>query len=132
MRKSFVAALAASVLGLSVAAHAAETAPEPPEVDWSFDGIFGTYDRAAVQRGLQVYKEVCSACHSLTQVHYRNLTDLGYSADQVKQFAAGFEVQNEEPNDQGERSEEHTSELQSLMRISYAVFCLKKKIIHNT
>src|SRR3546814_10591777 len=83
MRKLFVAALAASVLGLSVAAHAAETAPEPPEVDWSFDGIFGTYDRAAVQRGLQVYKEV--------------------------------------------RSEEHTSELQSLMRISYAVFCLKKK-----
>ena len=102
MRKSFVAALAASVLGLSIVAHAAENAAEPPEVDWSFDGIFGTYDRAAVQRGLQVYKEVCSACHSLTQVHYRNLTDLGYSEDQVKQFAAGFEVQNEEPNDDGE------------------------------
>src|SRR3546814_9832787 len=54
----------------------------PPEVDWSFDGIFGTYDRAAVQRGLQVYKEVCSACHSLTQVHYRPLPSLGYRSDE--------------------------------------------------
>src|SRR3546814_14909093 len=67
MRKSFVAALAASVLGLSVAAHAAENAPEPPEVDWSFDGIFATYARAAVQSGPHGYTEVCTAWQYLTQ-----------------------------------------------------------------
>ncbi len=69
---------------------------------WSFDGIFGHYDRTELQRGLQVYKEVCSACHGLRLIAYRNLMDLGYSAEQVKAFASQYQVQNEDPNDEGE------------------------------
>lgn len=72
-----------------------------PAQNWSFDGIFGTYDRASMQRGLQVYKEVCAACHGLGYVAYRNLKDLGYSEAQVKAFAAQVEV-TDGPNDQGE------------------------------
>src|SRR3546814_2761797 len=100
-------------------------------MDWSFSGPFGTYDRHALQRGLQVYREVCSTCHSLKYVAFRNLADLGYTEDEVKAIAAEYTI-TDGPNDEGEmferpgRSEEHTSELQSLMRISYAVFCLKK------
>jgi len=72
-----------------------------PQYDWSFSGPFGTYDRAALQRGYQVYKEVCSACHSLHQLAYRNLSALGYSEAQVKTLAAQNEIQAG-PNDAGE------------------------------
>ena len=65
---------------------------EPREAHWQTDGplglgVFGTFDRAQLQRGFQVYKEVCSACHGLTRVAYRNLGDLGFSAAQVKALA---------------------------------------------
>ena len=53
-------------------------------MDWSFAGPFGTYDKAQLQRGLKVYKEVCSACHSMNLVAFRTLEDLGYSEAQVK------------------------------------------------
>ncbi len=103
MRKLFIAKL---VVGLSLAASgsafAAGDVLPPKDVKWSFDGIFGTYDRASAQRGLQVYKEVCSSCHGLRLVAYRNIMDLGYTEDQVKAFAKEYEVQNEEPNDDGE------------------------------
>ena len=59
---------------------------------WHFQGPFGTYDRAAAQRGFQVYKEVCAACHSLSLLSYRNLTELGLTEDQVKGIAAEFQV----------------------------------------
>jgi cytochrome c1 len=59
---------------------------------WHFQGPFGTYDRAAAQRGFQVYKEVCSACHSLSLLAYRNLTELGLTEDQVKGIAAEVQV----------------------------------------
>ncbi len=55
-----------------------------PENNWSFSGITGTFDRASQQRGLQVYKEVCSGCHGLRLVAYRNLKALGYNDDEVK------------------------------------------------
>ena len=73
---------------------AAQTAePEtPPDVTWSFGGPFGTFDRASEQRGLQVWQEVCSACHSMKEAYYRNLTGIGLSADQVKAFAAAITV----------------------------------------
>ncbi|TPW31728.1 cytochrome c1 [Martelella alba] len=71
----------------------------PPSESWSFSGPFGTYDRAQLQRGLKVYKDVCSACHSLNLVAFRNLTDLGYSEDQVKALAAEYEVQDGPDND---------------------------------
>ncbi|MDF1609696.1 cytochrome c1 [Hoeflea sp. YIM 152468] len=66
----------------------------PKEVDWSFAGPFGTFDKGQLQRGLKVYVEVCSACHSLDMVAFRNLEDLGYSEDQVKSFAANYEVED--------------------------------------
>lgn len=74
---------------------------KPPEVSWSFAGIFGKYDKAQLQRGLKIYKEVCSACHGMTRVAFRNLGDLGYTEAQVKAFAAEYEVQDG-PNDDGE------------------------------
>jgi ubiquinol-cytochrome c reductase cytochrome c1 subunit len=55
---------------------------------WPFDGAFGTVDRNAAQRGFQVYKEVCASCHALKHNAYRNLTDIGFSEDEVKAIAA--------------------------------------------
>ena len=74
---------------------------KPTEEKWSFAGVFGKYDKAQLQRGLKVYKEVCSACHSMSRVAFRNLEDLGYTEAQVKAFAAEYEV-TDGPNDAGE------------------------------
>ncbi|GAK69095.1 cytochrome c1 [Agrobacterium rubi] len=74
---------------------------KPHEEKWSFAGPFGKYDKAQLQRGLKVYKEVCSACHSMSLVSFRTLEDMGYSEDQVKAFAAEYEVQDG-PNADGE------------------------------
>ena len=74
---------------------------KPVEQDWSFAGPFGTYDKGQLQRGLKVYKEVCAACHSMNLVAFRTLKDLGYSEEQVKTFAAEYEVQDG-PNADGE------------------------------
>lgn len=88
------------------------TAHEPKDVEFSFQGPFGTYDRAALQRGFQVYKEVCSACHGLKRVAFHNLGDdggPGFSEAQVKAIAAGIQVpadpdeQGKTYNDSGER-----------------------------
>lgn len=99
----FVAAAAAVVgaLGFAQPAVAAGAAEKPPQMEWSWTGPFGTFDRASAQRGLQVYTQVCSSCHGLEQVAYRNLTALGYTEDQVKEFAAQFEVQDG-PDENGE------------------------------
>ncbi|WP_225205557.1 cytochrome c1 [Novosphingobium huizhouense] len=69
----------------ATAAH--EFYKHPKEVEFSFNGPFGKFDRAQLQRGFQVYKEVCSNCHSLKQIAFRNLTDLGYSEPEVKAIA---------------------------------------------
>ncbi|MER9403207.1 cytochrome c1 [Mesorhizobium caraganae] len=74
---------------------------EPKEMDWSFAGPFGTYDKAQLQRGLKVYKEVCSACHSMNLVAFRTLEGLGYSEAQVKSFAAEYTI-HDGPNDAGD------------------------------
>src|SRR3546814_11481799 len=58
----------------------------------SSDGLFPHWDKAKLQRGLQVYKEVCSACHSLDHVALRDVAELGYTERQVKTFAKGFQV----------------------------------------
>ncbi|MBI3453267.1 MAG: cytochrome c1 [Rhodospirillales bacterium] len=100
MRKLVFALVASATLVASTAAFAAEAAA-PPSQSWSFSGVFGTFDRAAAQRGYQVYKEVCSACHSLSQIRFRNLQDLGFSEDEVKALAAGYEV-TDGPNDEGQ------------------------------
>lgn len=65
--------------------------------DWSFSGPFGKFDKAQLQRGFQIYKEVCSSCHSLKYVAFRNLGDdgaLGYSEDQIKALASEYEVED--------------------------------------
>lgn len=92
----------ACVFGLSSPqAKAAEDAPEPPHMDWSFDGMTGTYDQASLQRGFQVYREVCAACHGLERLSYRNLSGLGYSEAQIK-AVAGEVMVTDGPNDEGE------------------------------
>jgi ubiquinol-cytochrome c reductase cytochrome c1 subunit len=70
----------------------------PKEVSFSSDGAFGKFDRQQLQRGFQVYKEVCSACHSLSHVAFRDLTALGYSDPEVKAIAKGFQVPGTDPN----------------------------------
>lgn len=101
--KSLIAATACIVtltMG-GTAAHAAGEAIAIPKQEWSFSGMFGTFDRASAQRGLQVYKEVCAACHALDYIAFRNLMDLGYTEDEVKAIAAEYEVMDG-PNDEGE------------------------------
>ncbi len=90
--------------GWSVAAVAQEEVA-PIQRSWSFDGLFGTFDLAAAQRGLQVYREVCSACHSLNYIAFRNLTALGFTDDQVKALASQYQI-TDGPNDQGEMYQE--------------------------
>jgi ubiquinol-cytochrome c reductase cytochrome c1 subunit len=77
---------------------------KPTQEDWTFAGPFGTFDRGQLQRGLKVYKEVCSACHSMQLVAFRTLEDLGYSEAQVKALAAEYTVQDG-PNADGEMFE---------------------------
>jgi ubiquinol-cytochrome c reductase cytochrome c1 subunit len=84
-----------------IPAQAAGGAIVLPEYEWSFSGVFGTYDKPQLQRGFQVYKEVCSSCHGLTLKSYRNLSDLGYSDEEIKAFASQFEVWDG-PNDEGD------------------------------
>ncbi len=82
-------------IGLALPGVAAAQQMEPetlPDTHWSFDGPLGTFDRASEQRGLQVWQEVCSNCHSMKEAYYRNLTGIGLSPDQVKAFAAGITV----------------------------------------
>jgi len=83
-------------LGFAVApvagAVAQENTPAPPSRHWSFDGAFGTFDRASLQRGFQVYKEVCSNCHSMKLMSYRNLEGIGLDAAQVRAIAASVQV----------------------------------------
>ena len=98
-------ALAVSaVIFASAPALAAGEALTPPDARFSFNSLFGTVDRASAQRGFQVYKEVCSACHAMRQLSYRNLMDLGLSEAQVREIAATFTV-TDGPNDEGQMFE---------------------------
>ncbi len=81
---------AASLLSIG-AARAAEGVTLP-KMDWSFAGAFGTYDRASAQRGFQVYNEVCSACHGMKLMSYRNLAGIGLDAAQIRAIATSKSV----------------------------------------
>jgi ubiquinol-cytochrome c reductase cytochrome c1 subunit len=96
-------ALAAALTLAALPALAAEGV-ELKDVDWHHEGPFGTFDRAAAQRGFLVYKEVCSACHSLHFVAFRNLEDIGLSEPEVKALAATYQV-TDGPDDSGEMFE---------------------------
>jgi len=94
--KIIIAALAA-VMGLSAvgSAQAAEAGKHPERVNWSFAGIFGTYDQNQLQRGFQVFREVCASCHGAHLLAFRNLGEPGgprFSEAQVKALAAEYEV----------------------------------------
>ncbi|MCI5048902.1 MAG: cytochrome c1 [Rickettsiales bacterium] len=82
-------------------ALAAGDVKHPKHVKWSFDGVFGKFDRQSIQRGLQVYREVCASCHGLKRVAFRTLTDVGFSEDEVKALAAEYTFVDG-PNDDGE------------------------------
>ncbi len=82
-------------------AYAAGGAVELHERDWSFNGPFGTFDKASMQRGFQVYREVCSGCHSLKFIAFRNFADLGYNETEIKAIAAEYDVEDG-PNEDGD------------------------------
>jgi ubiquinol-cytochrome c reductase cytochrome c1 subunit len=89
------------------AAAAPEAQQNPPRQSWSFYGPFGKYDRAQLQRGYQVYREVCANCHSMQLVAFRDLAASGgpsFSDEQVKALAATFKVKDG-PNQTGEMFE---------------------------
>ena len=103
--KNFLRILSTTLFlfGLLNNTYAAEKV-EYLKTDWSFKGLFGKFDRGALQRGYQVYSEVCSSCHSMKYVSYRNLAEKGgpeFSEAQAKAIAASFEV-TDGPNEDGE------------------------------
>lgn len=102
--KTSVAALTLAGSVWASSSFAAGDAPKAPEQDWSFKGLFSTFDKAAAQRGFQVYTEVCAGCHSMDLLSYRNLTDLGFNEDEVKAIAASVEV-TDGPNEDGDMFE---------------------------
>ena len=100
LRISFFVTL---LLGVSCSSNAAEKV-KYLKTDWSFKGLFGKFDRSSLQRGYQVYTEVCSSCHSIKYLSYRNLAEKGgpeFTEEQVKAIAASFEVVDG-PNADGE------------------------------
>jgi ubiquinol-cytochrome c reductase cytochrome b/c1 subunit len=106
-RSVIALSLATVLLGLGPRAASAAEIPQPPAQKWSFAGPFGMYDRAQLQRGLKVYREVCQNCHSLKLVAFRNLADPGgpgYTAAQAAAVAAEYKIKDG-PNDQGEMFE---------------------------
>ncbi len=105
MKKTLLSAFAgmAILLGTALSNAPAEASggAKLDHQDWTWSGPFGTFDRAALRRGLQVYDEVCSGCHGVKLVAYRNLMDIGFSEDEVKTFAANFEIKDG-PDAEGE------------------------------
>ena len=92
------------ITGAINSAYSEENKAEFIKNNWSFEGVFGTFDRASLQRGYQVYQEVCSGCHSVKHLSYRNLSEKGgpeFLPEEVKAIAAQFEV-TDGPNEDGE------------------------------
>jgi ubiquinol-cytochrome c reductase cytochrome c1 subunit len=90
-------------VGVASAQAASDHGPEIALQRWSFGGVRGHFDRAQLQRGFQVYKEVCSTCHGVRQLSFRNLSEKGgpeFPEDGVKGLAATYKI-NDVPNDQG-------------------------------
>jgi cytochrome c1 len=99
-----IAGVLALLAVLGVWPVCAQEAEAPPLLHWSFAGPFGLYDAAQLQRGFKIYREVCSTCHSLKLLAFRNLSDPGgpgFSEAQAATIAAGFQV-TDGPNDKGE------------------------------
>ncbi len=101
MLGSVVAALAALLMISAPAMAQEEEMPPLPQIRWSFNGLFGAFDLASAQRGFWVYKNVCSNCHSMKELHYRDLAGIGLTEAQIKAIAASISVPKG-VNDQGE------------------------------
>jgi ubiquinol-cytochrome c reductase cytochrome b/c1 subunit len=99
MTRTLIAlSLSAGIAVAALPAAAQEAAsPPPPRQTWSFAGPFGQYDQAQLQRGFKIYREVCSSCHSLDLVAFRNLADpggLGFSEAQAAAVAAEYKIKD--------------------------------------
>ena len=108
-RAATLAAAAAVVVLAATAggagpASAAGPGLSPIDRHWHHEGLFGTFDRAAVQRGFQVYREICQGCHALKYVAFRHLMNVGFSEEQARAIAAEYTV-TDGPNDEGEMFE---------------------------
>ena len=119
-----------SIIILIITSNSNSFAAEKVEylkTDWSFKGLFGKFDRASLQRGYQVYTEVCASCHSMKYLSYRNLAEPGgpeFSEAQAKAIAASFEV-TDGPNSDGEmftRPGKLSESLACLVNISPSLF----------
>jgi ubiquinol-cytochrome c reductase cytochrome c1 subunit len=105
MDRRSIRVLAAGLLFAAFAADTPTRAAEAPEPqDWSFGGVWGVFDAASRQRGLQVFREVCAGCHGLGFVAYRNLEAIGLDAETVKAIAAEYPL-IDGPNEEGEMFE---------------------------
>lgn len=97
--------LSLAVLAFVPAAYAADAhSVKLPDIKFSFDGPFGSYDKAELQRGYKIYRQVCSACHGMKHVAFRNLEALGYNEAEIKSIAGEYTVEDG-PNDEGEMFE---------------------------
>ena len=104
-----LAVLVVSLCAFSTSAYAAGDSAKPPAQPWTFSGPLGKYDNNQLQRGFQVYQNVCAACHSMTKLSFRNLSEKGgpeFKPDQIKELASKwmFPVKDG-PNDKGEMFE---------------------------
>lgn len=101
--RTFLTLFFVFLFGFSAANAASDKIP-PKQVEWQFEGPIGSFDRQSIQRGFKVYKEVCSACHSIKRIAFRNLKEVGFSEAEVKSLAAGYSV-SDGPDDEGEMFE---------------------------
>ena len=103
-KNNFIRLLISTFLVIFFCSKSYAVSKELLKVDWSFAGPTGKFDRASLQRGYQVYKEVCSSCHSMKYLSYRNLGQQGgpeFSLEEVKAIAASYEIEDG-PNSDGE------------------------------
>lgn len=81
---------------------AADDARKPLNVTWPFEGPMGHFNDRSIQRGFQVYQQVCASCHGVKRLAFRNLTEVGFTQEEVKALAASYSIQADRPNEEGE------------------------------
>lgn len=119
MKMRHPAAAIAAVLCIAAAASAADTWT-PPKQKWSFSGPFGTFDRAALQRGFQVYRETCASCHGLQHLTFQDLSAAGgpgFDANAMDNILAAYRFPAE-PDDQGQTTDDKGAPLTRQARLS--------------
>ncbi len=104
MRRMLIVSLAAFALAGTPGDTRAAEGARPLDRDWPQEGIFGTFDRAALQRGFQVFKEVCAACHAAKYLRFRDLAGIGLDQQTIKAIASEYTVLDG-PDDSGEMFE---------------------------